>query len=182
MFVLSSNKLELLFEFVKQQHGEAVRKYTNEPYFMHPFRVAEILSSVTQEEHMIAIALCHDLIDDTDCTISVLKIKLKEFGFSSANTRFICNGVMYLSDYYVKSIFPEINRKKRKQWEAKRLWSIPDWAQTIKYADIIDNSENIEKLDPKFSKIYLPEKKLILSRMQLGNPVLLRKALEIVNK
>jgi hypothetical protein len=45
-------------------------------------------------------------------------------------------------------------------------------AQTVKYADLTHNSFSIVKDDPHFSKIFLPEKSLLLDVMTLGDSML----------
>ena len=40
------------------------RKYTDEPYHVHPERVAKILMSETKDEEIIAAAWLHDVIED----------------------------------------------------------------------------------------------------------------------
>ena len=50
-----------------------------------------------------------------------------------------------------------MNRAERKRLEAIRLGSISDRAQTIKYADFLNNGEDILVQDPKFAKVYIRE-------------------------
>jgi hypothetical protein len=52
---------------------------------------------------------------------------------------------------------PGLNRAERKRLEAIRLGSISDRAQTIKYADFLNNGEDILVQDPKFAKVYIRE-------------------------
>lgn len=163
----------MLFDFVKEQHGGQNRNYTNEPYYTHLWAVAEIIYSIGGNQWMICVALCHDLFENTDCTEKMLRAKLRELGFSHLGIRFIIKGVNFLTDYFTKERFPTMNRAMRKEKEAKRLWNIPAVFQTIKYADLIDNTNSIMEHDPKFAETYLEEKKFILSGMVKGQPDLL---------
>lgn len=175
-------RINLLFEFVKEQHAGELRKYTNEPYHTHLWAVAEIIYSIGGNHWMICVALCHDLFENTNCTEKTLRNKLKELGFSHLGVNFICRGVNYLTDYFTKERFPTMNRALRKEKEAKRLWSIPAVFQTIKYADLIDNTKSIVKHDPKFAELYLREKLFILSGMRKGSPELLSRCDLLINK
>ena len=50
------------------------RKYTGEPYYTHPQRVAEILQGVqyTLPEEAFAVALLHDVVEDTDVNLHTI--------------------------------------------------------------------------------------------------------------
>ena len=49
------------------------RKYTNEPYIVHPMEVAEIVASVTNDSEMIAAAWLHDVVEDTGVTLQEIE-------------------------------------------------------------------------------------------------------------
>jgi len=40
------------------------RKYTNEPYFTHPFAVAKIIKSLGYSEDAVCAALLHDTVEN----------------------------------------------------------------------------------------------------------------------
>ena len=48
-----------------------VRKYTGEPYIVHPAEVAKIVASVPgSTPDMVAAAWLHDVVEDTGCTFT----------------------------------------------------------------------------------------------------------------
>ena len=53
--------------------------------------------------------------------------------------------------------------------------------QTIKVADLIDNTKTIVEYDPKFAPVYLAEKALLLDVLTKADQALLEKAREQVN-
>jgi hypothetical protein len=55
-------------------------------------------------------------------------------------------------------------------------------AQTIKYADIIDNCAFIADQDPDFGKVFLRECKNLLKKMTKGNEQLRHRAVEVVEQ
>ena len=55
-------------------------------------------------------------------------------------------------------------------------------AQTIKLADLIDNSASITKYDPKFAKVYMKEKKDLLEVLDKGDKNLYKKAEKIIGE
>ena len=65
--------------------------------------------------------------------------------------------------------------------ESFRLGKVSRRSQTIKYADLLDNSADILRNDPKFAKVYLKEKEMILNQMDQGNQTLYKKCLNILN-
>ena len=156
-----------LLEFVKKQHGSQIRKYTGEPYWNHVYSVAEIVSEYDVEG--VEVALCHDLFEDTSCDFTMLHKELVYIGYGARVSYKICTCVNELTDIYEHRLYPHWNRKKRKLEEAKRLGGVSVLAQTVKYADLIDNTKSIVENDPAFAKIYLEEKSELLDRMLHGD-------------
>jgi len=147
-----------LLEFVKEHHEGQKRKYTGEEYFFHVLEVAN--GSESRVFLGWEVGLCHDLIEDTDCTYTELyEFLVTKYKCSRPYAQYIVEGVRALTDVYTKEAYPELNRKDRKILEAKRLGNIDKDFQTIKYVDLIDNTASILEHDPKFSKVYLEEKK-----------------------
>ena len=87
-----------------------------------------------------------------------------------------------LTDIYTRKKYPGWNRKKRRAKEAERLSKTSAEAQTIKYADIIDNSLDIHNSNDDFVKVFLLECQSLLKVMTRGNDKLYTKAAEIVQR
>ncbi|MDW3194885.1 MAG: metal-dependent phosphohydrolase [Cytophagales bacterium] len=168
-----------LLEFVKKKHGDQKRKYTGAPYWTHLVAVATIVKPYAPEG--VEIALCHDLFEDTSCGEEELLSLLTEAGYTNEKANMILHGALELTDQFVPENYPELNRKERKKREAVRLGEISALAQTVKYADLIDNSSSIIKEDPGFARIYLSEKQDILNVMRAGNPTLLKRCEKIID-
>lgn len=166
-----------LLQLVKVLHGVQVRKYTEEPYWTHPLAVAVIVN----DYHIglaAEVALCHDLFEDTDCVADTLTDHLYRIGYSVNEIGVIIRGVVDLTDVFTTEAFPYLNRRIRKECESKRLGSISYLAQTVKYADLIHNTESIVENDPNFSKVYLMEKAQMLIEMNDGNEPLRKRCVE----
>lgn len=54
--------------FATKAHSGAKRKGTTVPYIVHPIEAAAIVSAMTDDEEVIAAAVLHDVIEDTDAT------------------------------------------------------------------------------------------------------------------
>jgi GTP pyrophosphokinase len=67
-------------EFAKIYHDatKATRKYSGDPYIVHPEGVAAILKSLGASETLVEAGLCHDLLEDTDITWNDLKAQVSE--------------------------------------------------------------------------------------------------------
>ena len=71
---------------------------------------------------------------------------------------------------------------RRKQLDREHIAKGDDRVPTTKLADLIDNAESIRAHDPRFAKVYLEEKRLLLDVLADGHPELLGRARAIVNE
>lgn len=144
------------------------RKYTFEPYIVHPTEVAELVATVTSNADMIAAAWLHDVIEDTQITEETIRV---EFGDEVADL------VMWLTDV---SKPDDGNRSTRKAIDLEHTKNASINAKTIKLADIISNVRSISEHDPEFAKIYLEEKRAQLAVLTEGNQTLYEFAYEMI--
>ena len=154
--------LDEVLKFATKAHGSQKRKYTGEPYIVHPIAVSEIVKTVPHTDEMVAAALLHDVVEDTPVTIQEIETK---FGSKVAEL------VGWLTD---TSRPEDGNRKTRKSIDRLHSADAPAEAQTIKLADLIHNTESIEKHDPSFWKVYKQEKIALLDVLTKGD-ITLRK-------
>ena len=143
--------------FAITAHGTQVRKYTNEPYVMHPIAVAAKVAQEGGTSEQVAAALLYDILEDTPVTEEELREIFPEF---------VVTMVVELTDVYTHAAYPELNRAKRKKLEAARLAGISKEAKLIKRCDIEDNLTSILEYDPKFAKVYIPEKQAVLAALE----------------
>lgn len=160
-----NTELEIILKAAKfaalAHHGQ-LRKYTGEPYIVHPLEVAKKVASVTDDYRMICAALLHDVVEDTVYTSSHIH---NQFGSD------IGNMVDDLTDQYSHE-HDKRPRIQRKADECARIALISPEAKTIKLADIICNTGSIVQHDPKFAKVYMAEKRALLIVLKDGNPKL----------
>ena len=171
--------IEQITAYADKAHGNQQRKYTPERYIVHPIRVMELCREYTSFLPVLAAALLHDVLEDTPVTEEeVYRFLLSVMNEQEAKqtTRL----VVELTDVYIKSDYPHWNRKKRKTKEAERIEQTSAEAQTIKYADIIDNCRAIVQYDDEFGPKFLQECKALLKKMTKGNTELYRRAKETV--
>ena len=173
--------LQQVREFADRAHGQQLRKYTPDRYIVHPVRVMELCRQYTEDVTILAAALLHDVLEET----MVTKEGLKEFllgQMENDKAERTLELVVELTDVYIKKDFPRMNRRSRKEKEVERMANASPDAQTIKYADIIDNSVEIAKHDADFARVFLSECRNLLKKMNKGNPELYSHAVETVNR
>lgn len=173
--------LQAIREFAERAHGEQRRKFVDEPYIHHPLRVMETCRQYSPSSSMAAAAMLHDVLEDTPVT----EEKLQEFlstVMDQSHAGHTFRLVIDLTDTFTHARYPNWNRRKRKQKEFERLAHAHPDAQTIKYADIIDNSVDVAGSGNEFARIYLNECRVLLTFIKAGNPVLHKIAVETVEK
>lgn len=154
-------------EFAEKAHAGQLRKYTGEPYIVHPEAVARLVHAVGGDDEMIAAAWLHDVVED--CGVSLQEI-CDQFGPRIAT----------LVDEVTDVSKPEDgNRAYRKEIDRDHLAFASNEGQTIKLADLIDNTVSITKHDPTFAKVYLAEKRDLLTVLSRGNATLWARAYNI---
>ena len=122
-----------------------VRKYTGEPYIVHPTHVASIVAEHGGNAVMIAAAYLHDVVEDTGVEIDVIR---REFGDAVADLVAALTDVSRPSDG---------NRAVRKALDRAHIAAASTEAQTIKCADLISNADSIVQHDVAFAGVYLEE-------------------------
>jgi guanosine-3',5'-bis(diphosphate) 3'-pyrophosphohydrolase len=166
-------------DFTDLSHGEQKRKYTPDRYIVHPERVMKALQDYTDNIAVLSAALLHDVLEDT----LVTEKEMHDFLLTcmdEENASKTIGLVVELTDVYIKKDYPGWNRRKRKAMEMERSAKTSSEAQTIKYADIIDNCNEIVQHDRDFARVFLYECKKLLAAMDNGDPELYVKAKELV--
>ncbi len=117
--------------FATKAHEGQFRKGTKRPYIVHPIEVADIVSSMTQDEEVISAAVLHDTIED-------------------------CNGVTeeILRDRFgqrVAELVAGESEDKSKSWEMRKGTTIQHLKtasfdlQMIGLADKLSNMRDIDR-------------------------------------
>lgn len=61
--------------FATEKHSGQIRKMANTPYILHPIEVASIVGTMTDDKELLAAAVLHDTVEDTDTTLEEIKEK-----------------------------------------------------------------------------------------------------------
>lgn len=163
-------KLEAAIEIATRAHAGQVRKYTGEPYIVHPFGVAGLVRSVTDDEDMICAALLHDVVEDTPIEHKLI------YGLFGNRVGLMVEGLTDIS------VPEDGNRAMRKGIDRKHTAEQSPDTHTIKLADLIDNTKTITECDHSFAKVYMKEKELLLDVLKDGDQQLWALARETIDR
>lgn len=155
-------------EFAREAHGsiDHRRKYTNDPYIVHPAEVADIVRTVDSTPEVLAACWLHDTVEDVP-NVTVESIR-ERFG------PIVGEYVEWLTDKPADD--RKLARADRKAEDRLRLWQAPAAVHNIKLADLLSNTKSIVEHDAKFGKLYVREKALLLCVLTKGHPTLLGRA------
>lgn len=154
--------------FAAAAHGKTgvLRKYTGVPYIEHPVEVAMMVARAGLGSVAVKAALLHDVVEDTGTTLEEIK---RVFGDEVAGV---------VDELTEKAVLGDGNRAIRKRMERDRLAKISATAKSVKYADTVSNTLSIARHDPKFARVYVPEKRELLAVMLGGSATLFAMAVE----
>lgn len=173
--------VDYIRSYADRAHGNQVRKYTGERYIGHPIRVMETVGEYCDETAVRAAALLHDVLEDTPVTSVEMEVALREV-MDADRARKTVRLVIELTDIFIKKNYPDLHRRARKEREAARLSAVSSEAQSIKYADIIDNVTDIVRQDADFATVFVREAKKMLTVMKAGHPRLRERAMSLVDQ
>lgn len=143
-------------DYAWSAHSGQVRKYTGEPYAKHCSAVANLLQAHGLPQYVCAAGVLHDVVEDTSVTEAELR---RVFGDPIAQL------VMEVTDV---SRPEDGNRAARKRLDREHVAKASPEGQSIKLADLVDNTHSIVEHDPKFAQIYLAEKRALLKVLTKG--------------
>ena len=120
--------------FAAEAHADQRRKgAAGRPYINHPLAVARIVAEVTEDAEVIAAALLHDVLEDTDVTAADLQAR---FGARVAGL------VDELTDPPERKA---LEREARKAAQAAHMTHASPEAQLVKIADQTANLEDLAR-------------------------------------
>lgn len=159
-------------DFATWAHAQAgnTRNFVGGPYICHPAEVAEFVSRFTDDPVAIAAAWLHDVIEDAGRTKAEL---VDRFGAEVGET------VWCLSD---DPSIKHLPRAQRLEVNVARLADAPGRVHLVKACDIWSNGRNIAELNPRFARIYLPEKARVLTVLTRAPAELLNEVWSVVTE
>lgn len=135
--------------FAESAHEGQFRKYTGQPYFSHPARVAAEVFRMGFQSQMVAAAFLHDVVEDCGVWIETIE---SEFGLPVASLVFELTN---------KTKEMKLPRAERKRIDRQFLRYASPQAKIIKLIDRIDNLSEMDGAPQDFKLLYSRESILL---------------------
>ena len=122
--------------FAVEAHAGTERRGKGFPYIIHPMEAAAIVATITPDPEILAAAILHDVVEDTDCTVDELR---REFGDRIAEL------VASESEDPMADLSEEASWHARKQAAIDRLAQAPHDAKIVAMGDKLSNTRAIAR-------------------------------------
>lgn len=126
--------LDEAITFATNAHKEQLRKGTNIPYILHPLEAAAIVGTMTTDDEILAGAVLHDVVEDTDTTVEQVR---EFFGGRVAEL------VAFESENKRENLSPHSTWKIRKQETVDHLKTASTDVKMITLGDKLSNIRSI---------------------------------------
>lgn len=122
--------------FAVKAHAGTERRGKGFPYIIHPMEAAGIVATMTSDQELLAAAVLHDVVEDTDVTVEELR---SEFGPRIAGL------VASESDVFEEGVSEEDSWRSRKQAAIDRLAGASYDAKIVALGDKLSNMRAIAR-------------------------------------
>ena len=130
-----NNPLETTFfdkavKFAVEAHSGTERRGKAYPYIIHPMEAASIVATITNDQEMLAAAILHDTVEDTDVTIEQIR---EQFGVRVAE----------LVQHETAPLDEDLSWRECKTIQAKQLADAPYDSKVVALGDKLSNMRGI---------------------------------------
>ena len=133
---LDTTLLDRAIVFAVRAHAGTERRGKGFPYIVHPMEAVEIVATMTSDQELLAAAVLHDTVEDTDTTVEQIRT---EFGDRIASL------VASESDIVVDGVSEEDSWHARKQAAIDRLARASHDAKIVALGDKLSNMRAIAR-------------------------------------
>ena len=133
---LNTELLDRAIIFAVHAHAGTERRGKGYHYIVHPMEAVEIVATMTADQELLAAAVLHDTVEDTDVTVEQLRV---EFGERVASL------VADESDVMPEGMTEEDSWHQRKQAAIDRLSKASHDAKTVAMGDKLSNMRAIAR-------------------------------------
>ena len=133
---LDTTLLDRAIVFAVRAHAGTERRGKGFPYIVHPMEAVEIVATMTRDQELLAAAVLHDTVEDTDTTVEQIRT---EFGDRIASL------VASESDTMPEGMSEEDSWHARKQAAIDRLARASHDAKVVALGDKLSNMRAIAR-------------------------------------
>ena len=131
---MDTSVLDKAIVFAVKAHQGAERKGKGFPYIVHPMEAVSIAATMTNDQELLAAAVLHDTVEDTDVTLKDIE---REFGKRVAGL------VESESDIVFEGKSREESWRLRKEDAIERLSAATNEVKIVALADKLSNARAI---------------------------------------
>jgi len=155
-FINGKALIEKAKEFATECHKKQTRKFSEEPYIVHPEAVSSLVQRYGGTPEMIAVGWLHDVKED--CGVKSLKELFGEKVDSLVDELTIPHNID--------------KGDKKSEYIAKKMTTMSNDALTIKLCDRLHNISDFNSAKPSFVARYAPATRFILNELEdSGRPL-----------
>ena len=133
---LNTELLDRAIVFAVRAHAGTDRRGKGYPYIVHPLEAVEIVATMTADQELLAAAVLHDTVEDTDVTVGQVRA-----GFGDR----IASIVAVESDEVPEGVSEEDSWHARKQAAIDRLAKAGHDAKLVALGDKLSNMRAIAR-------------------------------------
>ena len=133
---LNTELLDRAIVFAVRAHAGTERRGKGYPYIIHPMEAVEIVATMTPDQELLAAAVLHDTVEDTDVTVEQIRA---EFGDRVAAL------VADESDVFPEGVSEEDSWHARKRAAIARLSAASREAKMVALGDKLSNMRAIAR-------------------------------------
>lgn len=157
--------------FAKTAHAGQKRKFVDDPYIVHPARVAgRVAIHPLADDAMVAAAFLHDVVEDTPCTLDRIE---REFGPRVASL---------VGQLTKPEALDGATRAEKKGREIEHNAAMSRDAKIIKMLDRIDNLHDVRDAPADFAELYRRESHALAAAIGDADPELKQELLECIER
>ncbi len=127
---LDTSFFDKAVRFATEAHSGTERRGKGYPYIIHPMEAVSIVASITNDPEMLAAALLHDTIEDTDVTFEQIR---EQFG----------DRVVALVRYETAPLSDDLTWREKKETQIDNLASAPFDSKVVALGDKLSNMRGI---------------------------------------
>ena len=127
---LETSLFDKAVKFATDAHSGTERRCKGYPYIIHPMEAVAIVATMTNDQEMLAAAILHDTVEDTDVTIEQIR---ELFG----------DRVAMLVQHETAPLEENLTWRERKAIQVEQLASAPHDSKIVALGDKLSNMSGI---------------------------------------
>lgn len=133
---LDTTLLDKAIVFAVKAHRNTERRGKGFPYVVHLMEAVEIVATMTSDQELLAAAMLHDTVEDTDVTIEDIRHEFGERIAALVNAE---------TDSYPEGVSEEASWKGRKEAAIHRLRNVSKEGKIVALGDKLSNMRAIAR-------------------------------------